>query len=212
MPLFFQQQTAEAQVAVWHITEGEDFFVPYLPPLLQVTHPHKRLQHYAGRFLLQHVEPRFPLAQILLADTRKPYLPNEAFHFSISHCGDFAAVCISEKRRVGVDIEAITPKIARIQNKFCSEAEAALLAQHFATSDEKAWHQALTLLWSTKEALFKWYSMGGVDFIGHMPLRGLQQKAPHQFESTVHFQKEAAQIVQVYNRFLDGLCLSFVVT
>jgi hypothetical protein len=40
-----------------------------------VTHPLKRLQHLAGRFLLQFLCPGFPYELIRIADTAKPYLP-----------------------------------------------------------------------------------------------------------------------------------------
>ena len=47
----------------------------------------KRLQHLAGRYLLYALFDDFPLEEIVIADTRKPFLENEKYHFSISHCG-----------------------------------------------------------------------------------------------------------------------------
>jgi phosphopantetheinyl transferase len=52
---------------------------------------------------------------VLIADTRKPFLPNEAYHFSISHCGDFAAAIASKVSRVGVDVELVTAKVGSHQ-------------------------------------------------------------------------------------------------
>jgi phosphopantetheinyl transferase len=71
--------------------------------------------------LLKHLVPHFPLALIQLADTKKPYLEDELFHFSISHCGDFAAVIVSTHNRVGIDVELVSEKTGRIQNKFVSK-------------------------------------------------------------------------------------------
>src|SRR5688500_14753910 len=103
MPIFFQQDIdGDTKLAVWKIEEEESFF--NVPLHRDITHPHKRLQHLAGRYLLRHLFPAFPLDLIKIADTRKPYLDNEAYHFSISHCSDYAAAIVSRSKRVGVDI------------------------------------------------------------------------------------------------------------
>src|SRR6476661_7771594 len=104
MPIFYQHEVDnDCRLAVWHITEDEAFFD--VPLQRAITHPHKRLQHRAGRYLLRHLFPDFPLELILVADTRRPFLENEAYHFSVSHCGDYAAAIVSRNRRVGIDIE-----------------------------------------------------------------------------------------------------------
>ena len=124
MPIFFQHQISETtRLGIWKIEETEDFFKTNVPQHRSVTHPHKRLQHLAGRFLLQYLFPDFPYELILIADTRKPYLKDEQFHFSISHCGDYAAAIVSKTSRVGIDVEIPLEKIQSIQNKFLSEEE-----------------------------------------------------------------------------------------
>ena len=161
MPLVFTEQIdGVTKLGVWHITETEDFFSADMPLQRSITHPHKRLQHLAGRYLLREMFPDFPLELILIADTRKPFLADEAFHFSISHCGDFAAVIVSRKNRVGVDIEIPQEKIERIAHKFLSATESAVLEKLDVERSVQ-----LTLAWSIKEAIFKWYGAGGVDFI-----------------------------------------------
>ncbi|MGN6355248.1 MAG: 4'-phosphopantetheinyl transferase family protein, partial [Parafilimonas sp.] len=72
MPLFFQHTINETtQLGIWHIEEEEDFFLAKVPLQKSITHPHKRLQHLAGRYLLQYLFPDFPYAEILIADTKK---------------------------------------------------------------------------------------------------------------------------------------------
>ena len=108
MPLVYQQNiNATTKIAVWHITEPEDFFLVQVPLQREIRHWHKRLQHLAGRLLLKELYPDFPVALIQIADTKKPFLENEPYHFSISHCGDYAAVIVSKTYRVGVDVELI---------------------------------------------------------------------------------------------------------
>src|SRR5580765_6786569 len=128
MPIFFQHQVSDTtRLAIWKIEETEEFFKANVPQHRDVTHPHKRLQHLAGRFLLQFLFPDFPYHLIEIADTRKPFLPNEEYHFSISHCGDYAAVIVSEEKRVGIDIELVTPKIEKIKHKFLGVEEEKIL-------------------------------------------------------------------------------------
>ena len=167
MPIFFQQQINETtRLGIWKIEESEEFFKGNVPPQRDVTHPHKRLQHLAGRFLLQFLFPGFPYELIQIADTRKPYLPGEQYHFSISHCGDYAAAIVSTTNRVGIDLEIPVAKIVRIRDKFLSSLE----ISQFHLQQPEPDIPLLTRLWSCKEAVFKWYGDGGVDFREHIHL------------------------------------------
>ena len=101
MPLFYQHTiNAGTKLGIWLIEETESFFLEKVPEKEEVTHPHKRLQHLAGRFLLPVLFDDFPLEEIVIADTRKPFLENEEYHFSISHCGSYAAAIVSATSRV----------------------------------------------------------------------------------------------------------------
>src|SRR6476620_10473041 len=115
MPIFYQQDIdTYTRLAIWKLEEAENFFLKKVPLQREITHPHKRLQHLAGRYLLKYLFPDFPTELIRIADTRKPFLEDEAYHFSISHCGDFAAVLVSKNCRVGIDIEITSEKVLRI--------------------------------------------------------------------------------------------------
>src|ERR1035437_5708729 len=112
MSLFYQHNiNRDTKLGIWQIEEPESFFLEKVPLIPDVTHFHKRLQHLAGRYLLAFLFDDFPLEEILVADTRKPFLEKEQYHFSISHCGNFAAAIVSRSSRVGVDVEMITPRI-----------------------------------------------------------------------------------------------------
>ncbi|MBN8687903.1 MAG: 4'-phosphopantetheinyl transferase superfamily protein [Chitinophagales bacterium] len=168
MPLFFQQQINEhTRLGVWKIEETEAFFKGNVPVHRDVTHPRKRLQHLAGRFLLQYLFPDFPYPLIQIADTRKPFLTDERYHFSISHCGDFAASIVSRHKRVGVDVERVAEKIISIKDKFLTTEEQLLFTATHNSPDP----QALTIAWSAKEAVFKWYGKGQVDFRKNIQLQ-----------------------------------------
>ncbi len=154
MPIFFQQDINEhTKLAVWKIHEEEDFFLQHVPLQRSITHPHKRLQHLAGRYLLKYLFPDFPLKLIQIADTQKPFLEDEAYHFSISHCGNYAAVIVSNEERVGIDIELVSEKVEKIRKKFLTETEWAEAMHHWNQPFE-AVVNLLTLIWGCKEAVF----------------------------------------------------------
>ncbi len=138
MPLIYQHQINEnSQLGVWHIAEGEDFFLERVPLQREITHWHKRLQHLAGRYLLTELVPDFPHELIRIADTRKPFLENEAWHFSLSHCGDYAAAIVSRDKRVGVDVELVSEKVARVKHKFLTEEELSMVDRGQETVDRQ---------------------------------------------------------------------------
>ena len=206
MPAFFQQQINDStRLGIWKIEETEEFFKANVPQHRAVTHPHKRLQHLAGRFLLQYLFPDFPYELIQIADTRKPFLPDEQYHFSISHCGDYAAAIVSKDRRVGIYIEIPTEKISRIMYKFLSAKEHELF--HLIQPDKDRIPFA-TLLWSAKESVFKWYGDGGVDFRKEIQLKK-QYEENETFNS--FFSKNSSELNIHYRQF-EHLVLAWVLS
>jgi len=208
MPLFFQLDIdANTKVAIWKIKEDLAFFLRSVSPQRAVSHPHKQLQHLAGRFLLKYLYPDFPVKLIQLADTRKPFLENEAYHFSISHCADFAAAIVSKTNRVGVDIEIVSSKIEKIKHKFLSEDENRLLNYQLPSLNYQ-----LTMLWSCKEAVFKWYGLGEVDFKRHIRVKSITATNKDSFNTIIDFKKKEELYLNLISRFFGDLCLSYVVT
>lgn len=171
MAIFFQHTiNDDTRLGIWKIEEQEDFFLKRVPLKREVSHPYKRLQHLAGRYLLPVLFEDFPIEEIKVADTRKPFLHDEKYHFSISHCGNYAAAIASSGQRVGVDIEIITPTVSRVAARFLNEPERALLEEWKVIPN--VYLQLLTVMWSAKEAVYKWYGEGKVDFRAHIRMQG----------------------------------------
>lgn len=161
MPLFYQQNINDStRLAIWKIEETEEFFLSKVPLQREITHPNKRLQHLAGRYLLPFLFPNFPYEKIEIANTRKPFLPNEQYHFSISHCHNYAAAIVSSDCRVGVDVEFTTPRLEKIKQKFLHPYELQFVNSQLPAQQLKL----LSVLWSAKETMYKWYGEGSVDF------------------------------------------------
>ncbi|MER3464806.1 MAG: 4-phosphopantetheinyl transferase [Chitinophagaceae bacterium] len=208
MPIFFERDIdAFTKLAVWKIEENDAFFSSSVEVQRTITHPHKRLQHLAGRYLLRYLYADFPTELIQIADTRKPYLEDEAYHFSISHCDDFAAVIVSKKNRVGVDIEVVSDKIERIQHKFLNDQEKEII--HITNLITPI--QLKTLIWSCKEAVFKWYGLGEVNFIKHIELAEICI-ADEMISTKVLFKKNEDLSLDLHSSFMADVCLSYVVS
>jgi phosphopantetheine--protein transferase-like protein len=206
MPLVYQQNiNPTTKIAVWHISESEDFFLSKVPLQREIRHWHKRLQHLAGRLLLAEMYPGFPLELIKIADTKKPFLENEPYHFSISHCGDYAAVIVSKTHRVGVDVEGVNEKIEQIQQKFISKAEYQMLNKQCSMSNG----QCLTLCWSVKESVFKWWGRGSVDFKRGIVLKKI---TGDKSEGTVHCLFKNETELAIHYLYFNNNFLTWVLT
>jgi 4'-phosphopantetheinyl transferase EntD len=214
LPIFYQEDiNPHTRLGIWKITEDESFFLQEVPFTEGVNHPFKRLQHLAGRYLLQYLFPDFPYEEILIADTRKPYLPHEQYHFSISHSGSYAAAIVSRQQRAGIDIELYSPKTALVKDKFLSEGEQSLL-EHLLTGNHQpaidctllsTKHQLFTLLWCAKEAVYKYWGAGGIDFKKHICIQAVSTTAQ---QIDVLFTKQDKQLIIHYFLF-ETLCLAW---
>ena len=210
MPIFYQKDiSANTKLGVWKIAEDENFFLQKVPFPQGVKHPAKRLQHLAGRYLLQYLFPQFPYNEILIADTRKPYLPQEQFHFSISHSGNYAAAIVSKSQRAGIDIELYSPKTELVKNKFLTEAELLLLQpllhQSSVSCQPSSSNQSFTLCWCCKEAVYKYWGAGGIDFKKHICIQHINAATQ---DMVVLFAKQNKQLL-IHFSFFEELCLAW---
>ncbi|RYG02095.1 MAG: 4'-phosphopantetheinyl transferase superfamily protein [Chitinophagaceae bacterium] len=212
MGLFYQHSVnPETKIGIWTIEEPEEFFLESVPVKRDVSHPAKRLQHLAGRFLLPYMMPDFPLRQILVADTRKPYLADDKYHFSISHCGTYAGVIVSSTQRVGIDIEVVSTRMYNIMHKFVNENERQFLAEW--EGMDKLHLELTTVLWSAKEAVFKWYGLGKIDFREHMQLSGnVIFRADEWIELPFTFSKDKIVELKVMAKIFGDVVLAWVVS
>ncbi|MEO6537859.1 MAG: 4'-phosphopantetheinyl transferase superfamily protein [Ferruginibacter sp.] len=208
MPLVYQQNiNSNTKLGVWHITETEKFFRQKVMLQKEITHPHKRLQHLAGRLMLKELFIDFPLELIKIADTRKPFLANESYHFSISHCGNYAAVIVSTANRVGIDIEIPQEKIERVMHKFLSDDEKEKLSKLQGLTKQ----ECLTVGWSIKETLFKWYGAGELDFKKNMAINSFE-KMNECLIANCTIDKEKKYLLKVQCIIFNGNSLTWLVT
>jgi len=173
MPVFFQHCLFGSSLLVWKIEEEEVFFHSSLPAdtlRVRPTHPARRLQSLAGRFLLKALSPDFPFDRWQVDESGRPFLENDPMYFSLSHTNSYAAAILHAKAPVGIDVEQISERVMRIQKKFIDESEALVLqalGEQFPDLSQSVFY---TLAWSVKEAAYKALHQRGVDFINDLPI------------------------------------------
>lgn len=150
MPLIKTEKVyPDVYVGLWQISETESDFYGEYPFLLKyrcsvdgLASASRKLEFLAVRALLPHIDILDADVSIAYEKSGKPLLSN-GFNISISHTRGYAAVIISAKRRVAVDIEYVSERVGRI-------------ATRFLRADEKTVNlQQQLMCWCAKETAYK---------------------------------------------------------
>ena len=168
MPLFREWSSdAYSLAAIWKITEPETFFTERTGYTAEIKSEKRRLEHLAGRFLLQHLKADFPLLNIRPDEHDKPRIDNNQYYFSISHSYPYVAAVVSPLVECGIDIQIWHERMEKLQHKFLSAEE-----QKLFKNDTRQ----ITLAWCAKEAAYKWQGRRGVEFAEHLVISNFEQK------------------------------------
>ncbi len=173
MPLIKHEQVGEnSRLYVWKIEELMSYYEMYVPQAEGIAHPRKALEHTAGRYLLHQYLPGYDADRLQVTPNGKPYIEGSGLEFSLSHSFPYVALLYSDEP-VGVDIQVYNEKIIRIAHKYTS-------------SEEVDMHDPvkLTAVWCLKEAAFKWYEKGNVEFLSQIKLPKIDFSDT---EQTIHF-------------------------
>lgn len=169
MGLYYSKELDNnARIAVWEITETEeelraicDFPSDEEEEFNMAKSAQRRKERMAVRLLLDYLFPE----RVYLAyhDNGRPYLQNSIVEISISHTKRFACVLTHPELSVGVDIEYTRRNFAAVEQKALNDDERDFLSEKAPVRDLQ-----LALIWSAKEALFKYKSQSGVDYARRM--------------------------------------------
>lgn len=96
-------------------------------------------------------------------DSGRPILRHSDMEIGISHTKNYASIILSKRNRVAVDIEYISDRICKIEDKFMRGDEQAYsrkLMQQIAITKDSNTNKAciLLLFWCAKETMYKYYS------------------------------------------------------
>lgn len=143
---------------LWHITESEEelFHALTLPVPPAITHPVKRCEWLASRLLTKTLLQQRGLSfkGIVHNENNKPFLVDCDIAISLTHSSPYVAVQLAAIN-VGIDLEKPKEKLRYVAPRFLSKEEF-LHANNDLT--------ALCIYWCAKEAIYKWYSHGGLNF------------------------------------------------
>lgn len=172
------QHSATTQIYIWKITESEQ---QLLSEVELNERNQQRLQnmksemHRRGflsvRKLLQHIG--YTDFDLYYDQTGKPHL-HDGRHISISHSHEFSAIVLSDEN-IGIDLEMQREKIRIIADKFTAPPEESYLDRQAEDYISK-----LTVIWGTKEAIFKVRNEIGISFKDHislLPFEAVEGKA-----------------------------------
>lgn len=175
MPLILEENIKDSIIiGVWRITEslGEleaDYTLPQSDlDEIKSTLLHKRkIEKYITRLLAKQIlEKHFnqKYQGLLRLETGKPKLIHLSLEISVSHCENYLSVLISNNDKAGIDLQNINDKIEKVSKRIFSEDEL------YQIGDDK---QLLARAWSAKEAMFKYYEKGKINFKRDLHLKNI---------------------------------------
>ncbi|MEE2700250.1 MAG: 4'-phosphopantetheinyl transferase superfamily protein [Bacteroidota bacterium] len=180
------------KIAVWNMCESLDELLQLdkQHDLLALKTEKRKKEFLASRLLLNELAPN---QQITYNKYGAPELENGKF-ISISHSKNLVAIIVGNQK-VGLDIEQISEKALRTASKFILEAQ-----QQNITA-EKA-----TLIWCSKEAIFKWYQKGGVDFKDDIHLDSFVLSEKGKINANFKKQSLILNYQKINNHYLVYVC------
>ena len=179
-------------IAIWEITET-------LEELLQLSNTisaadfnteKQKKEWLASRLLLNEINPNYSISYNAFG---APELGNSSF-ISISHSKGLVAIIISQQK-VGLDIEEISGKALRVS------AEVVSINNLKALTTERA-----TLIWCCKEAVFKWYQKGEVDFITDIKLHPFKSLEKGEIRAEFRNTQLILNYQKIHNHYLVYVC------
>ncbi len=204
MPLIKKKNiTPTIYLAVWEISETldellDDFIINEneIESYKAITNEGRKKQWLVSRKLLFELSNKSDL-WIAHDDNRKPVLNDEHLSISISHTQNYVAILLGENIHLGIDIEKLTPRIHKIRHKFCSQDE-----NEFLNNDENLL-QRLYVIWSAKEALFKMYGKGNLDFRKNLHIQPFEFSPPGTLKTFIRCHTLDAEIDLFYDLIGD---------
>jgi 4'-phosphopantetheinyl transferase len=211
MPLLsIRKINADTLLGFWDLQEPAEVLRRQLqalaPPELDLpafTSPGRQQQWLGGRLLAYTLLPGLiPTRPLLVAlPGSKPFFDQPGLHLSISHTHHQVVVLLSRSGPVGIDIEAIQPKVLRVKDKFLTQAE-----QEAAGDDLNK----TLIYWCTKETLYKLYGRKQVLFREHLQVKPFVLQPRGHLEAriqTLELQQDYMVYYEVGTDFILTYCL-----
>jgi 4'-phosphopantetheinyl transferase len=103
-------------------------------------------------------------AKIIYNGEHKPFLFDGSYNISISHSRNLSSILLSNKMRVGIDLEFMSHRIKGIEHKFINEKE-------YITTDKSLEQLHLYIHWCAKEAMYKICDKRDINFKENLTIK-----------------------------------------
>lgn len=167
-----------ARILIWRIEESPDWFLSRLHLDDDELEKYKgfrvdkrRVHWLAYRYMLKNIVGKGKQIRVRYDRHDKPFIDLSHEQISVSHSGIYACVIISDKHRVGIDVEEISPRLHKVGDKFLTVEETGEEISRMSTEN-------LCMHWCAKEALYKLHGERKLDFKEHIKI----QKTPKGYE------------------------------
>ena len=192
MPLAHKLKFNNCNISIWKTTESLDALKKESDiSNISSFKSEKRKKEVLSKNLL--LNEMVPDAELSYNNFGAPQI-NTSYNISISHSKNLIAIGVS-KHNIGIDIEEISEKALSLSPRFICERNLNNLTKEEAT-----------LLWSCKEAIYKWYQKGSVNFKSDIYIYPFELKTSGTIFA--NFKKEKLSLV--YNKidtfYLVYLC------
>lgn len=193
MPLYKKIYPDENSIlAIWKIDERKEDLVNLIDERLHEISKPKNVHDNVGKhwlasraLLLQLFDKHKVEVHKDLNNKPSLVVDGKRYFIAITHSYDYAAVMISDRHEVGLDMERIDKRIGRVAHKFINDDE--LLYVSKVKEDDLILYQ--TIIWSAKETIYKIYGRKELDFKEHMSVCAFQLKQDT-FSGRIHKLKE----------------------
>lgn len=126
---------------------------------------------------------------------RKPHLTSSDTELSISHSGAYVCVYLNERAPVGVDIQQMKPSISKGSFYFLNEEE-----QQWVDPENNL---EMHLIWSGKEAVFKYAGDAAVDLKKHITIKQFSSNQNGLFEVNLQKANTRETVLVRFDSFED---------
>jgi 4'-phosphopantetheinyl transferase len=149
-------------LGIWEVKEDYDYLfskLSLLPEDLKILNSFQNrfrsIEWLSVRVLINEITGKN--LSVIYSENRKPFIKDNIYNLSISHSKDLTSVLLSEKKKVGIDVEYMSHRISKIESRFINENEVV-------TKDISMQKYHLYIHWCAKEALYKICGRQNINF------------------------------------------------
>jgi len=192
MGLIVKKEEGSSLISVWEINESlNEIKTRFKNQELHNFKSKKRqLEFLCSRLLLKEIDENL---KIQYNKYGAPEL-NNGNYLSISHTNKLTCAIIS-KHQVGIDIELISDRVFKIKDRFLSEKDNVELN-----------NEEVTLAWSAKECMFKWFQKGNINFKKDIEITSIKYSPKKEINVKFRGASYILKFMKIQNHFLVYFC------